>query len=312
MPETERINLENETLWKVFEQMFIYDRGNHLLGLGQTNTGKTQKAYQFVEWLIQRGETIAWFDCGKSGEILPLFNLGFPIHIISPANCDVLLNGISTPVTFDHAMDPGKTWDLIKPGYINILSFRAFFRELSSYGAYINQVLVALENLAYDGKSTIPRPISLFIDEFGEIAPSGNLQANRYMRENASRSAMFLKRSRSAGIRVCAFDQSWTDVFPNARRQFPFLLICRSPNLHGTDCRSLERYSPIFDKLETEEGLIVFPDRHWHGHWHFPLFKRPAGSSVDYPGQPFIARSKPRVERWERVIQDEGIEVTTL
>jgi hypothetical protein len=277
--------------WPVFKTKFFKTPGTHMLCLGQTGTGKTQKSYDFVKKFLRYGETIIWFDSGKSGEILPLAGFDTPLNIISPKNTDVRISGSPVPITYAMAEDESDNWNKIVSGVINILTFRRGFRDvvpLSQYGAKVMQHLVLA---AYDDDVKLPSPMTVFIDEFSSVCPSYGLLENRHQKISASRIALALKNLRSTGIRLFACDQSWKDVYPNARRQFPFFLICRSPNL-APDSGIPDRYR--FSRLDVDEAYIIWPVRLWNGKFHFRLYHPPEGMTVKYSG--VVESTKPKRE----------------
>ncbi len=297
-------------LWNAFVHAFLQDHGMHLGAFGQTESGKTNKSYILGEWLIDAGETIVIFDCGKTGEILPWMNFGLPLNIITPPGCRVEIKNAPVSVSYETADTPEVSWTFVKKGHINIFSFRAFILDGVSYGSYTSRVMNALLNQVMYGSIKVPVPLSIFMDEFSEICPSYGLIENRHQKETASRIAKVLKKIRGEKIRIIALDQAWTDIYPNARRQFPFLLICRAPNLIGQDVKSLEKYQGLYDGLDIDQALMIFPRKNWCGVWDFPFVRAPEGSEVKYFGEYFIARKKKRVtEHWIKAVDEdeEGI-----
>src|SRR5690606_6397651 len=76
---------------KKFWDEFICKHGNHVFIVGNTGSGKTQKGYWLVNWLMHT-ETIIWISTGKNKEILPLLCLGKPVRIICPKGCNVKIS----------------------------------------------------------------------------------------------------------------------------------------------------------------------------------------------------------------------------
>lgn len=304
----EILSLEGTNLWKAFENRFLNDHGVPLLGLGQTESGKTEKSYLIAEWLLDHGETWIRIDCGKPKELIPILGFGKPVKIISPPECKVEVKGFEGDLFFETAHTPEETWDLVEKNVINILSFRAFILEGPLYGSYTARVLNSLMSQVAMGDSPIPTPCFLDIDEFSEVAPAQGLTENRHQREAASKTARVVKKFRGLDIRLVAYDQSWGDVYPNTRRAFPFLMVCRSPGLIGKDIHSLERYAGAFEGLEIDEAFLIWPNRKWIGRWHAPLFPRPPGVSVVYRGELKIAKAKQKIEKWMKVTEEEAPE----
>jgi hypothetical protein len=315
--------LEGTLLWEAFKKAFIFDRGVPLLGLGQTESGKTEKSYQIGKWLMDSGETWIRMDCGKPHELLPLLLMGKKIKIISPPDCQVEITGhepgsiVMVPrgdtmipielqeVIYEETTVPEETWDFVERDLINVFSFRAFFLDGTAFGSYVARVFNSLLNEVCTGDSPIPVPCFLDLDEYSEIAPSYGLIENRHQKEAASKIARVAKKLRGMRIRQCAYDQAWTDVYPNARRAFPWLMICRTPGISGKDAASLERFAPLFESLRIEEALLIWPNRKWIGKWNFPLFPRPSGVSIKYRGQCYTAKAKRKRETWIREFEPE-------
>ena len=299
--------LEGSTLWAEFEKEFLKGAGMHLLGLGQTRTGKTQKAYQIVKWQMNRGDTIVWFDSGKSGEILPLCALGWPINIITPAGTTVKVEGSTGRVDYSSPSLEREFWNEIRPRTINIFSFRRAFRDVVDLSRYGANIMKGLVDASYD-EIPLPTPLSVHIDEFASVCPSFNLMENPYQKAMASRVSLALKNLGSMGIKICAYDQSWRDIYPNARRQFPFLMLCRNPGL-GQDAGLPDRYRNSFSNLKVDSANIVFPWREWKGAWKFRYFPLPDNMNVRYSGQVLSrpSHSKKRVvETWQKVMVDDA------
>jgi hypothetical protein len=298
--------LEGSALWREFEKEFLSGVGMHLLGLGQTRTGKTQKAYQIVKWQLNRGDTIVWFDSGKSGEILPLCGFGRPVNIITPAGMKVVVSDLKEDIISEEVENPSDFWECIKPKAINVFSFRRAFRDvvdLSKYGANIMKGLV---DASYD-EIPLPTPLAVHIDEFAQVCPAFNLMEDGYQKAMASRVSLALKNLGSMGIKICAYDQSWKDIYPNARRQFPFLMVCRNPGL-GQDAGLPDRYRNSFSDMRVDTAQFIFPWREWKGYWHFKYFPIPEGLSVKYSGK--LTYKEPRhkkrvMETWQKVMVDD-------
>jgi len=297
---------EGSSLWKVFEKEFLLEPGIHCLSMGQTGTGKTIKSFRFVHWLKKKGETIVFFDTGKSGEMLPLLGLGMPIHCIIPksnngTSCKVSFKSSPVSIDFDEVDTAGETWESIHFGKINLLSFRNFFVDAQPKAKYGSELMLSLVQKAR--KRGLPNKITLIIDEFHELCPSYGLMENKYLKESASRTTVALKTLRSEGIRILAIDQAWGDVFTNARRQFPFFLVSRSPNF-GKDAGRLAAYG--FHNLKTPEARIIFPCREWNGKLNFPMYYPPPNTWVDYDGEVVEHKEKRKViETWQKVVSDD-------
>lgn len=268
--------------WLSFERGFLRTPGEHLIGIGITGSGKTQKAYRFVRWLKDR-DTIVWFDSGKSGEILPLFDLGLPVNVIIPEGMDIRFNGV-TPEKIQRSPLPNTIWGFIEPGKINVIAIERYFDDVEKYALYIANAFRELIRNAQ--RETLPKsvlPMSIFYDEFQDVCPGTNATLGTNHQYAARIVAFNLKKLRSCGVRVCAFAQNWTDILPAARRQFSWILVCRSAYFER-DQPQLMGYNKFFNKVKTNQGILVFPSKIWSGRWKFHLYEKPRDSWVDYIG----------------------------
>jgi len=300
--------LDNTALGSAFNKRFIYDRGVSLLGLGQTNSGKTEKSYTIDSRLIHEGhETPYILDCAKPDELNPLAMMGLPLNIIVPAGCRVMTENCPVEVTQVQAPTAESSWHYAKRGYLNIFSFRAFIMNDTDYGKYLGDFFAKLLEETMKGrrhlKEFIHTPAFIKCDEFHEVCPSNRLIENNEQRKAASKIAKVLKKLRSSEVRITAYDQSYRDIFPAARTQFPFLLLSRQP---GLDPHELWDLNYNFSRLPTEKGIMVFPEHNWCGRWTFQKFPRPEGMFVDYEGEFRFAKQKKRVvETWQKVVEAE-------
>ena len=283
-------SLEGTVLWRNFETQCLNKHGTHILSLGQTGTGKTVKGFRINKWLVDRGETLAVLDCGKPGEILPYGTFGLPLNLITPLGCDVHIENSPVPVYQNYAATPEVSWHFLKKNMINIFTYREFILDDRTMGEYTSRFMRVLLDQVMRNKLTIPLPLVLDIDEASDVIPAYGLIENRFQKEAASRFSKVLKKIRYKGIRIHAKDQAWSDLYPNARRQFSFLILSRSPGTETkTDCGLIKRYS--FDNLTVNEAKIVFPTKNWYGTWLFPNIHPPNGMTVEYEGEVLFPRS---------------------
>jgi hypothetical protein len=306
MLESGDIQILDETgLGNAFNTRFIFDRGVSLLGLGQTNSGKTEKSYTIDSRLIHQGKETAYIlDCGKPDEINPLAMMGLPINIIVPTGCRVNIENCPVEVTQVEAPTAESSWHLAKRHHLNIFSFRSFIMDDTDYGKYLADFFGKLLHETMQGrrhlKEFIHTPAFLKCDEFHEICPSNRLIENNEQRKAAAKIAKVLKKLRSSEMRICAYDQSYRDIYPAARTQFPFLLLSRQP---GLDPHELWDLNYNFSRLPTKKGIMVFPEHNWCGRWEFNKFPRPENMYTDYEGEFRFAKSQKRViETWQKVV----------
>nr|WP_321352503.1 hypothetical protein [uncultured Methanoregula sp.] len=289
--QTEMINLEKTRLWHEVQKNLIYRRGAHILGLGQTDTGKTNKGMTVNHWLYESGETLGIMDCGKPGEVLPYATFGSPLNFIIPSGCDVHVENSPVPIYKEYVETPELSWHVTKKGMINIYTFREHILDDLTIGEYASRFVDVLAKQVMRNMIEIPMPFCLDVDECSDIIPAYGLIENKYQKETASRFSRVLKKIRYLGIRVHAKDQAWGDVYPNARRQFAFLLLSRSPGTEGkTDVGVIKRYG--FEGLRIDQARMIFPQRNWWGDWSFDRIVSPENMHIEYEGEVYWPRSR--------------------
>jgi hypothetical protein len=283
-------DLESQYWFKEFDRDFLGKPGGHLLGIGITGSGKTQKAYYLVKKLLEY-ETIIWFDSGKSyalgkyEEIAPLFNFGVPVNIIVPIGVEMKIENSPVPVSYDETIVGSDIWDKIKPGYINIISLTRFFLMPELYGKYCKDIFLDLIQTAMSNKKRLSHliPIAIFYDEFSDLAPSKNLTVQTAQFNIAQVISFNITKLRSFGIRFCAFTQAYQNIFPAVRLSFNWVLACRGTYLKY-DEPVIRNYNPLHSTLEIPQAVLWWPDRSFHGVWRFSLFHSPENIKITSSG----------------------------
>jgi len=298
MEQEKAIKLYDTQVWRDFKKDFLKRQGIAMLALGMPGTGKTQKIYQVEKWILEfTDETIVHIDSGKSDEIGPLFDMGRPVRVIIPKGCKMEISHPSCDIEIVIAKSPKHVWKLIDPHKINIVSIRQFFYRIQGYARYISNLFEALLTASYE--KSLPGKICVVCDEFANVCPGYDLQISKAMKTAAIKIAFALKNLRSNGVRVIAADQQWTDVFPPARKEFSFFLICRSPGIPA-GVEVLGDYRAAFRKLPVEHGMMIFPQFNWDGIWEFVLFKNHKDLKIVSSGK--------AVYKFNAMVDDEGEE----
>ena len=289
--------LKDTLIYNKFEREFFFTPGTHILGLGQTGTGKTRyKGIAINRWLMEKaGETLYIVDCGKPGEILPYANFGKPLNLIIPMNCDVEITGSPVPIHKNYAASPEENWDYVKKDEINIFTFRWHTIDPIVKGEYMARFMEVVINQVMRGIMKIPLPGVLDIDECQDVIGAKNTWEDEpTQKKTAARSSAVIQKVRFVGLRIHARTQDWNTVYAIARRQFPFLCLSRSPSTKGArDNGKVGEYS--FDTLRRSEAVIVFPERQWRGIWRiFKFLPDPEGMTIQYQGEVRLERSPVR------------------
>jgi hypothetical protein len=287
-------DLTDSDLWRLFERDFLKKPGEHLLGLGITGSGKTQKAYFLLKKLIPY-ETVVWFDTGKDydfdiSEIAPLFTFGVPINIIAPLQVEgkeirVEVSGSPVEVTVNYAAVPGRIWDLIRPGMINIVMISRFYMEPDAYAKYTAQAFkeLIMINKAEKHRLKSVIPMSIFHDEFADVAPGSTMSLSESHTYSAKLMSFNINKLRSNHIRILGFTQDYTMIMRKCRVAFTWILCCRGAYFER-EHRDLAKFNDLYKKLDIWQGIMWFPKRVFKHRWRFPLYKGPEGLSIRYEG----------------------------
>jgi len=289
MEDNELFETEIDPAWKKFEREFLKKPGEHLFGVGRTGSGKTQKAY-YIAGKLSRFETVAWMDTGKTmlfgskSELTPLFSLGKPIHIVHPYDCSINVTGSPVPVTTFGILSPEGIWEALRPGCINIVSVAPFFIEPDLYSKYLAKAFKSLIRYTNRNPEKIHHilPLSIFMDEFQDLAPGRDMTLSTRHRYNGILLTFNVNKLRSPGIRICAFTQSDTMVMRNARSAFSWILCCRGADISRTN--QISHYNNLYAKLDVNQAILWYPNREFEGRWRFPLIPSPDGLTIEHDG----------------------------
>jgi hypothetical protein len=214
---------------KFFLDQFVHISGEHCYIVGPTGSGKTNKGYSIVNWLMHR-ETIIWISSGKDNEILPLLFLGKPVRIITPKYHDVqIMKGKERYEPHPEVIqisNPEYAWLSVRKGHINIFEFRNAFWEKDKLLEWMIRLFTVLATWTRLDMMPYISPAAIFIDESRWVI-AGSRISNEGMRTKASEiiteNAMEI---RSYGYRLVIFAQDFTDVPPAMRDNMPCFILC--------------------------------------------------------------------------------------
>ena len=281
---------EEKKIYSLFERDFLKKPGEHLLGIGITGSGKTQKSYWFAKQLLPH-ETLVWFDCGKSSnfgrsaEIGPLFTFGVPVNIIIPMGVDIQVVGSPGPGTILKTPRPADVWDLCEAGKINIVAINRFFLDPDLYAKYTAEVFRQLIILSQNAKDRLRRllPMAIFHDEFQDVSPGVTMALSPSHLYSAKIVAWNINKLRSIGVRVCAFTQKYTFIYPNTRAAFSWILCCRGAYFERED-PDLAAFNRLYKHLDVFQAILWFPKRLFKHRWRFRLYQGPPGLVISHEG----------------------------
>ncbi len=245
-----------------FEKEFLKKPGEHLLEIGITGSGKTQTLYWLVDGLVNRGknETIVWFDTGKSSEFLTLAKFK-PLRLIIPETLDIdvsLKTDNLNEIERVHVFDFGEVWRSLDKHKINVISFEPFVLHPEIYTKIVGKLFTALIRLAHD--YALPTPMTIIYDEFHKVAPGQGHGLSEKHYRFGSIIQLNIERLRSLKVRFVATSHGWTKIRRGVRSSFNWFICKRGANF-ANDQPKLQRFNPLFEKLQTDECVIVYPTK---------------------------------------------------
>lgn len=255
-----------------FEREFLKKPGEHLMEIGITGSGKTQGLYWILDGLLKnsKNETIVWFDSGKSSEILTLAKLG-ALNIILPAQTEIRIECSDADIIQKEFINPTEIWTgLLEKDRINIVCLAPYILSPSVYTKVFTKLFTSLIRMAHD--YAIPVPMALFIDEFHRIAPSkGNaIDWNQMVMGAAIQHN--IETLRSLHVRLICSTHGWMKIRAGVRNSFNWIMPRRGAHFSG-DQPKLNRFNPLFEKLDTDQGIITFPTKIFTDLIHFPYYE---------------------------------------
>ncbi len=258
---------------KRFTNDFLKKPGEHLIEIGITGSGKTQGLFWILDGLIKNSpdETIVWFDSGKSSEILAISQLA-PLNVIIPEGTKINIECPSGNIQVSSFDNPKEIWtNKLIPGCVNIVSLEPYILSPSVYTKVFTSLFSSLIRLAHDYQVKVP--LAIFCDEFHRIAPSkGNAIDWNQMIMGAvlQHNIEFL---RSFHIRFVCTTHGWLKIRSGVRNSFNWIMPRRGAQL-AADQPKLKRFNPLFEKLETDEGIITWPTKTFSDIMHFPYYEK--------------------------------------
>jgi len=224
--------------------------GTDMLVCGQKGQGKTNFLMVLAAYFLNHGETVIWRDDGRL-EILSM-NDQYPMRIFIPRGCRFDWNHPNAEVVQFDVDDVGTTMlEKLARNKINVLLFDLFNEN---YRAFVRFWAFFFERL-YHWKLNHTGTISLFIDEFNDIAPAhgrgkfaGHKQLSEYIWVN-------MKKYRAVGIRLVASSHGYKEIHDQIRDNFVFHAF-KKMSVEQVP-RWLERYMFIVPKLPIDLVFVT-------------------------------------------------------
>jgi len=288
---------------------FVWNHGQHCFVFGTTGSGKTQKGYWLVNWLMHT-ESIIWISSGKPNEILPLFTLGKKVRIIIPEGSEFIVRGKPpAPYEIVEVSSPIESWRAVRShswdknrnkvyDTINVFEFRNTISD--KYGGRSEWMRDLFQHLALGSRiGTMPKifPCAIFLDEAQWLVTGRRIsQEGKRMQTSESITENVLE-MRSAGCRFVMFAQSYTNVPPALRENMLFSILCRGADVKEGEHSGLAyhcRLKPGPSSYQPNEGKFVYPEGSVYPAvepWKFSYFPAPEGCEVLY-GKHYVPKPK--------------------
>lgn len=256
-----------------FSREFLSRPGEHLIEIGITGSGKTQGLYWILDGLLHHSpdETIVWFDTGKSSEILTLAKLR-ALNVIRPALTEIKIQCADSDIIQKEFTDPNKIWtDLLEKDRINVVCLEPYILDPSVYTKVMTKLFTGLIRLAHD--YAVQVPMGIFIDEFHRIAPSKGNAIDWHQMVMGAALQHNIETLRSLHVRLVCSTHGWLKIRSGVRNSFNWVMPRRGAHFSG-DQPKLHRFNPLFEKLNTDEGIITFPTKIFTDIIHFPYYDK--------------------------------------
>jgi hypothetical protein len=281
---------------KYFIFKWLFKKGHHLFIVGTTESGKTQKLYWIVRWIITTKETVVWLDSAKNGEMLPLLALGKPVNIICPRGCDVILSEWNKEENKyvkikDHPLvitvpDAGSAWWAVKKDHINIMCFRRSFATKIGRISWMADLFTTLSE--WTGSHRMPHilPMALCGDEAHWFIAGEKITSDS---DRANLSELITELSledRAYGIRLILTAQGFKNLTTGARENLINVLMCRGAKVDANENNKLAEFNHLTSGFMPKQGLFVYAGGFTYPEgwpWPFPFFPKPK-IRIEYKG----------------------------
>lgn len=293
---------------KKFWDHFVVERGYHCFCFGNTGSGKTNRGYWLVNWLMHT-ETQIWTSTGKNNEILPLLCMGKPVRLIIPKGCSIQIEErdretkqwrlIKDHPEIVHVNDGGDAWYAVKKDHINIFDFRNFFWQKENAAHWMSTLFELLASWTRLRRMPGIFPCTIYIDESQWVLAGTRITTNKARVKTSEIVTENILEIRSAGGRVVLFAQSHKNITPASRENMLCTILCRGAMVDRQENPQLawhcnRQRGRIPSTFRTNESKFIYADgssNPYYVPWKFPLFPKDksdrdwcAGLRVTYSG----------------------------
>jgi len=278
IPETDIEKFIHSPFWNEFFKQVINKNGMHIFDMGQTYSGKSQKARHVCKWIVAK-ETLIYIDTGKPGDLQLMLTLGKPVLILIPYGCRLELRG-EIPCQYEilPVFDPKQIIREIRKGWVNIISLQNFFLDEDNHRRYVRQMFKNYLLEAKLGQHKHFTPCTWLADEAQSILGSGRVTASAEAKATGQDAANIMRQIRAMDERWIIVSQSYYDIVGGARENAPCYIVNRGTKVDRRDNSTLHYLSGFAENCEPREGWVVMPNGRYFDRsdsLKFPLYPVP-------------------------------------
>lgn len=243
---------------------FLQAKIQHCMVVGTTGSGKTTVLRYLADGFLEcaKRNTIAWYDSGKSHEILTLaagLSSPHPLNLIIPRTMDVEIvpaEGYEFDIRKSFVSEPGEVWQKLIRSRINIIMIEPFNRRADKFAKIIKQIFSELIENAFEYR--LPTPLRVFCDEINKICPGKGHALNAEHAAAGADVEYSTETIRSLGVGLVGSTQGWTDCRKGMRGHFTWQIVKR-----GTEFNRgrMSRFNSLFEGLPEQNAIIVYPNK---------------------------------------------------
>jgi len=275
---------------------FLQAKIQHCMVVGTTGSGKTTALRYLADGFLEcaKRNTIAWFDPGKSHEVLVLaagLSSPHPLNLIIPRTMDVEIepaDGYEFDIRKSWVSEPGDVWQKLIRSRVNVIMIEPFNRRADKFAPIIRQIFSELIENAFEYR--LPTPLRVFYDEFNKVVPGkGHALSPEHARTGAD-VEYSIESIRSLGVGMIGSTQGWTDCRKGVREHFTWQVVKRGSEFARG---RLSRFNSLFEKLSEEYAYIVYPNRIFSDPIRIPFY----GDGEEFGSVRYIGKLTTRDDR---------------
>lgn len=278
--------------YELYHEVFN-KKGMHILIIGDSRSGKTEKG-KMVDWILSHwGETLIIFDTGKRGDIecyfwndKPVWRFNKPVNVLIPydGGCKFEVTGVpeEVPVRVISIMRPEDYLKNIRKGEINIISLRNYFKDEHKLKKYMRKIFENFALNARNGYYDAWKPATMKIDEGHEAAGGQSVASDADSMALTAEVSNMQRQLASEMIRLELISQLYYDFPPAIRKNAHVKFIGRGAAAQKSDdpkIHYLERFALTAQK---DQGWVIIHGEHYPKlcPLEFPFIGSPSGVTI--------------------------------